>query len=162
MRLSLIAAVAANGVIGSGGRLPWHLPADLRRFRRLTRGHHLLLGRRTWDAIGRPLPERRVVVISRRAPRDLPGVLVARSLGEAVAAAREAGDDEAFVGGGGRIFQLALPAADRIYLTRIGASFPGDVRFPDFEGPEWRLLDRRRRPPDEANPHPLTFEVWER
>lgn len=162
MRLSLIAAVAADGVIGSGGRLPWHLPADLKRFRHLTRGHHLLVGRRTWEAIGRPLPERRIVVISRRAPPHLPGVLVARSLAEAVAVARDAGDGEAFVGGGGQIFRLALPSADRVYLTRVGARIPGDVRFPDLEAEEWTLASRRRRDPDAANPYPLDFELWER
>ncbi len=135
MIVSIIAAVASNGVVGRDGGLPWHLPADLRRFRELTTGHAVIMGRKTFESIGRPLPERRTIVISRSADFHAAGVTVANSLPAALALA--AGEDEVFVCGGGEIYCQALPLADRIYLTRLDRPYDGDVRFPDIPAAEF-------------------------
>ena len=143
MKVSIIVATADNRVIGLDNDLPWHLSADLKRFKRLTMGHHLIMGRKTFEAIGRALPGRSMVVISRGKP-DLPeGVARASSLDEAIEQARSAGDTEAFVAGGAQIYALALPIADRLYLTRIRRSFPGDAHFPEMQEDQWRLLERQ-------------------
>lgn len=162
MELSIIAAVGENGVIGREGDLPWHLPADLARFKRRTMGHHLLMGRRTWESIGRPLPGRTMVVLTRGEIEVPEGVLAARSLAEATALAEERDDDEAFVTGGAEVYRLALPAADRLYLTRVLARVEGDVRFPDFDPAEWDLVSSEERAADDANPYPLRFEEYRR
>lgn len=162
MRLSLIAAVSENGIIGRGGELPWHLPADLRRFKALTMGHHLLVGRKTWESIGRPLPGRTMVVISRRPGYAPAGVRVARSLEEAVALAAAAGEEEAFVGGGEALYRAALPQADRLYLTRVGAEVPGDARFPAWREEEWELVAHEDHPADERHAFPFRFLTYDR
>jgi len=142
MKLSIIVATADNRVIGLDNDLPWHLSADLRRFKRLTMGHHLIMGRKTFEAIGRPLPGRSMVVISRGNP-DLPdGVALASSLEQAIELARSTGDSEAFVAGGAQIYALALPIADRLYLTQINQHISGDAYFPEFHEDQWRLLER--------------------
>jgi dihydrofolate reductase len=133
-RISLIVAVARNGVIGKDGKLPWHLPEDLKRFKALTMGHHIIMGRRTWESIGRPLPGRKSVVVTRQRDYSAPGATVVHSLAEAVAAC--AGDDEAFVIGGEEIYREALASADRIYLTEVLAEYAGDARFPRLDG-DW-------------------------
>ncbi len=162
MRLSIIVAVADNGVIGRDNSLPWRLSADLKRFKELTMGHHLLLGRKSFDSVGRPLPGRTMVVISRGKPSLPEGVLLAHSLDEAIAIARAAGDGEAFVGGGGEIYRLALPLAERIYLTRVHADFDGDTKFPDYDESEWSLLAREELPSDEANSPDHSFLILDR
>lgn len=130
MHVSIVVAVAQNGVIGQGGGLPWRLPADLRFFKRVTMGHHLIMGRKTWDSIGRPLPGRTMVVLTRDQSAAFPGARVVHALPEALALVQAAGDSEACVIGGAEIFALALPLADRFYLTRVHAHVEGDVRFP--------------------------------
>ncbi len=154
MLVSIIAAVADNGVIGRGGSLALRIPADLARLKRLTMGHHLVMGRRTWESIGRPLPGRTTIVLSRDQRYAAAGARVRTSLAEALAQARNAGDSEAFVMGGGEIYRLALPLADRLYLTRIHASPPGDTTFPPIGG-EWREVRREEHP--EGTPAPFTF-----
>jgi dihydrofolate reductase len=164
MRVSIIVAVAANGVIGRGGRLPWHLADDLRRFKRLTMGHTLIMGRRTWESIGRPLPGRRMIVVSRRPDyrAGVPGVDVARSLETALQLAAAAGDDEVFVIGGAEVFRDALPRANRLHWTRIHANVEGDVSLPAIPWHEWRLIESDSHAADAQNEHPFTFEVYER
>src|SRR3954468_18964811 len=129
MRVSLIAAVAENGVIGHDGGLPWHLSDDLRRFKQLTMGHTIIMGRRTWESIGRPLPGRRTVVVTRQPNYRLedPTVTVASNLEQGLKTAKNAGDDEAFIVGGAELYRAALPAADRLYLTRVDAEVDGDT-----------------------------------
>src|SRR3954452_22634299 len=129
MRVSLIAAVAENGVIGRDGGLPWHLSDDLRRFKRLTMGHTMVMGRRTWESIGRPLPGRRTVVVTRQSAYtvDADDVQVAHSLAAAVECAASSGDDEAFIIGGAELYRDAIAAADRLYITRVHASVDGDT-----------------------------------
>ncbi len=162
MRLSVIAAVAENGVIGRGNGLPWRLPADLRRFKELTMGHHLVVGRKTFESIGRALPGRTLVVVTSGRPELPEGCRRAASIDEALAIARRAGDDEVFVGGGGQIYRQTLGRADRLYLTRVGAPFEGDVRFPEFDPAGWRLVEREERTADERHAVPFAFEVYDR
>ena len=162
MKLSIIVAVAENGVIGRGKDLPWHLSADLKRFKDLTMGHHLLLGRKTFESIGRPLPGRTMVVIS-RGRSDLPaGVILADSLDHAVEIAESNSDEEAFVAGGAEIYKLALPQADRVYMTRVRDSFEGDVTFPEFQEADWRLVSREDHEADAVNPIAYSFLVYDR
>jgi dihydrofolate reductase len=168
MRISMIAAMAANRVIGQDNRLPWRLPADLRWFKAKTVGHTLIMGRKTYDSIGRPLPWRRMVVITRQEAwrPEGPGkdsVLVVHSLDEALAVVRQDGtEDEVFIAGGGEIFQQALPIADRIYLTRIGADFPGDAFFPELDAAGWHIVEQEHHDASEENPYPFTFETMDR
>ncbi len=163
MRLSIIVAMSRNRAIGRAGGLPWRLPADLRRFRRLTMGHHLLIGRRTWESIGRPLAGRTMVVITRQKQFDVPdGVRVVRCVKDAVALARDAGEDEAFVGGGALIYREMLASADRLYLTRIEADVEGDTFFPDLDLSAWTEVAREDREPDERNPYAHSFLVYDR
>ena len=137
MSVVLVAAVARNRVIGRDGVMPWHLPEDLRRFKALTMGHTLVMGRRTYDSIGRPLPGRRTVVITRQADWAVEGVTTAGSLEAALALV--VGD--AYVVGGGEIYALALPLADRLELTEVDSAPVGDTYFPEV-GPAWRETAR--------------------
>lgn len=137
MEIALVVAVADNGVIGRAGALPWHLPGDLKRFRTRTLGHHVVMGRRTWESIGRPLPGRTNVVVSRDPTLSLPGCTVVASLQAAIELAAAAGERELFVIGGGELYREALPRADRIYLTRVRAAPDGDAFFPALEPAAW-------------------------
>jgi dihydrofolate reductase len=163
MRMSLIVAVGSGGVIGKDGGLPWRLPSDLRRFKRLTMGHHLIVGRRTWESIGRPLAGRRMVVVSRQPERlQLPdGVQAAASLETALGLAAAAGEDEAFVAGGAALYAEALARADRIYLTEVGGTSAGDTYFPPLDASAWREVEREELP-GEGDERATTFRVLER
>ena len=154
--------MASNRVIGRDNRLPWRLPADLRRFKELTMGHTLLLGRKTFESIGRPLPGRTMLVVSRQEGYAPEGVSVARSVQEALAQAREAGESELFVAGGAEIYRQTLPVADRLHLTRIEEDFAGDVYFPEYDETQWTLVDREDYGPAEEAPFAWSFEVWDR
>ncbi|XVH33542.1 dihydrofolate reductase (plasmid) [Haloferacaceae archaeon DSL9] len=159
MDLTLIAAVAKNGVIGSDGALPWHYPEDLTHFKETTMGHPVIMGRFTYesilDAIGTPLPGRTNVVLTRRRTFEAPeDVLVASSLADALAAARATGTDEAFVVGGETVYERCLPRADRLVLTELDAAYDGDAVFPSFDRSAWRRVSRDRR-------EEMTFVVYE-
>jgi dihydrofolate reductase len=160
MTISIIVAAAENNVIGRDGQLPWHLSSDLKRFKGLTMGHHLVMGRKTFDTLDRPLPGRTIVVISRSLVQAPSGVLLARSLAEAIDLA--AGDTEVFIAGGGEIYRLAMPLADRIYLTRIASSPQGDTWFPEIEEPPWRLVFREDHEADQRNQYRFSFLNYER
>jgi dihydrofolate reductase len=173
MRRSIIAAMGSNRVIGLESRLPWRLPADLRLFKKLTMGHAMVMGRKTYDSIRNgPLPGRRTIVITRQedwrpqgAGAALPAsVQIARSLDEALRLAENEGrgDGEVFIAGGGEIFLQALPVTDRIYLTRIEAAFPGDAFFPELDAKDWRLVNQEHHDASDENPYPFTFEVLDR
>jgi dihydrofolate reductase len=158
-RISLIAAQAENRSIGIDNRLPWRLPADLRRFKALTMGHTLIVGRKTYESIGRPLPGRTLIVVTRReryAPR---GVQVAHSVEEAL---RQAQGEEVFIGGGEEIFRQTLDRADRIYLTCIQKDFPGDAFFPELDKSVWRLVEREDHEPTVETPFAYSFRVYDR
>lgn len=145
-RVSLIAAVAENGVIGVNNALPWHLPTDLKRFRTLTAGHHVIMGRKTCESLGRPLADRVNLVVSRNPGFHAEGFIVVRSVEAALSAAPK--DEEVFVIGGASLYCQALPRADHIYLTVVHAEFAGDTRFPDFNRGDWRELERVAHAPD--------------
>jgi len=139
--VTLVAAVAANGVIGRDGGLPWHLPDDLRHLKRLTRGHVLVMGRRTFDSIGKPLPERTTIVVTRQPDWRADGVLTAAGVPEALARAAEI-DDQVFVLGGEEIFRLALPVADTMVISEVDARPDGDTVFPTVDWASWRETAR--------------------
>lgn len=160
MIVSLVVAMAENHVIGRDGGLPWHLPKDLQYFKKITVDHTVIMGRRTFDEVKRPLANRRNVVISRNPDFQPGGVTVVPSLDEALALG--ATEEEVFVIGGGEIFRLALPRADRLYLTVVHARVEGDTRFPDFEHDGWVLEEEERHPADEKHAWPFTFRVYSR
>lgn len=142
-RIALIAAVARNGVIGLRGQLPWRLPDDLKHFRALTTGHAIVMGRKTWDSIGRALPERQNIVVSRQCDFGAPGCVVAHGVPEAIGLA--ALPSPVFVIGGEAVYRDALPLADLMFLTEIDRDFPGDARFPEFDRAQWRETSREPR-----------------
>jgi dihydrofolate reductase len=148
-----------NGLIGAAGRLPWHASADLKRFKARTMGHHLVMGRKTFESIGRLLPGRTSVIVTRQADYRVPGAVVAHSLSEAIEHA--AGDTEVFVIGGAELFRDALPIADRIYVTEVEGQYQGDVFFPDWPRSDWRAISRERIPAVAEQPA-LSFVTWER
>lgn len=158
--ISLVVAMAENRVIGRDGGLPWSLPDDQRFFRQLTIDHTIVMGRKTFEEIGRPLANRRNVVISRNPSFRPHGVTVVPSLEEALALG--ATEREVFVIGGAEIYRLALPRADRLYLTLVHASVDGDTWFPAFDESEWMLEDERHHPADERHAHSFTFKSFRR
>ena len=139
-RIYLIAAVAKNGVIGANGKLPWHLPEDLKHFKRLTLNHPIIMGRRTWESLRKPLPDREHIVISRKPGFAAPGASVAASLEGAVALC--AGEPVVFVIGGAEVYAAALPLADGLVLTEIDRDYEGDTRFPDWDREAWRVSQK--------------------
>lgn len=142
-RLSIVAALARNRVIGTDNRLPWHLPDDLRRFKALTLGHPVVMGRKTYASIGRPLPGRTNIVVTRDRDYAAAGCIVVHTLAAALDAST--GTDEIFIIGGAEIYALALPRTDRLHLTEIDADFPGDALFPAYEAGAFKLLSRETR-----------------
>jgi len=159
MRLTIIVAMAENRVIGRDGGLPWHLPADLKRFRRLTMGHAIILGRRTYQSIGRPLPGRRMIVLSGDPGFQPPEATVVPSLSAAIEAAGD--DEEIFIVGGAQLYEQALPQADRMLITRVQATIPGDTFFPEFDEDQWELVDQQAYPAD-REPYAYAFEEYRR
>ncbi len=162
MKLSIIVAAAENRVIGRDGGLPWHLSKDLKRFKKLTLGHALVMGRKTFESIGRPLPRRRSVVLSRDPVYRPPGAETAGSLEGALERLARDGEAEVFVIGGAEVFAEALPLAERLYLTRVHARVEGDVCFPEFDPAAWRLVSSERHDADDRHAYPFSFEIWER
>lgn len=144
MSLALVAAVAANGVIGRDGGIPWHLPGDLPRAKRLTMGHVLVMGRRTYESIGRPLPGRTTVVVTRQADWAPAGVHVAGGVPAALKLARSI-DDQVFVLGGSELYRATLPIADRLHLTHLDAAPEGDTYFPEVDWSQWVEVAREPR-----------------
>jgi dihydrofolate reductase len=140
--VSVIAAVADNNAIGLDNGLPWHLPEDLKHFRSLTMGHHIIMGRKTYESLGRLLPGRTTVIVTRQTDYCIEGALVAGSLEEAVSLCGS--DDEVFVIGGAELYKLALPAADRLYLTEVNGEFAADTFFPEYDKAAWREVARER------------------
>lgn len=168
MRVSIIAAIATNGVIGRQGQLPWRLSGDLRRFKRLTMGHTIIMGRKTWESIGRPLPGRRTVVITRHPDYqiDAEGVHIAGNLDDALSIAEAANDDEAFVVGGAQIYHEAMSRADRLYFTEVAADVQGDAYFPvnfeTFEWDLWETLETEAHGADSENEYAFVFVTLQR
>jgi dihydrofolate reductase len=153
MRRSLVVAMSRNRVIGRDNHLPWRLPADLAFFKRATLGHPVVMGRKTYESIGKPLPGRRNIVVTRDPAFRAEGCVVAHSFPEALAAAGNA--EEISIIGGSAIFAAALPDADRIYLTEVDAEVPGDTYFPDFDRSQWTETELERHAADERHAYPF-------
>lgn len=160
MDISLVVAMDENRLIGADNRLPWHLPADLKHFKKVTMGHPIVMGRRTWESIGRPLPGRTNIVVTRRVDYRAPGAVVVDSPEAAKAAAGDC--NELMVIGGARLYEDMLAEANRIYLTRIHAGFEGDTWFPELAEDEWACVSREDFEKDDRNPCDYTFMVLER
>lgn len=156
--LSIIVAVSENNVIGAGNNLPWKLSGDLQRVKKLTMGHHLIMGRKTYESIGRPLPGRTTVIISRQTNYAPEGCTVVSSLKDAIKVAEH--DEEAFIFGGGEIFTQALPLTDKIYFTKVHCEVEGDTFFPALNPLEWKVIDEQSFPADEKNQFGCTMTVY--
>jgi dihydrofolate reductase len=159
-RISLIVAMAKNRVIGANNKIPWHLPSELKLFKSLTMGHHVVMGRRTYESINRLLPGRTTVIVTRQRDYAVPGAIVAHSVQEALQACR--GDDEIFVIGGADLFRETLPIADRIYLTIVDAEPEGDTFMPEFDVNEWLETSAQSVTADEKHAHGYRFAVLDR
>lgn len=159
-RLSLIAAIARNGVIGRDNDLPWHLPADLQFFKRTTCGHAIILGRRNYESIGRPLPNRTNIVITRDKNYKAQGCVVAHSIDEAIALAGD--DEEIFIIGGSQVYAQALDCVTRMYITEVDTDADGDVLFPEFDKSQWQEVSREPHTADDQNDYAFDFVMLER
>jgi dihydrofolate reductase len=163
MKLSLMAALSTSNVIGRNNDVPWRLSTDLKRLKAMTMGHHVIMGRKTYESVGKPLPGRTNVVITRQEGYAPEGVTVVHSLEDAVRVAAQAGESEAFILGGAEIYAQAMHRADRMYLTRVHAEVEGDTWFPEFDDvSEWRLTDAEHFDADDKNEHPFSFLTYER
>lgn len=159
-RLSLIVAMAKNRVIGAAGAIPWHLPNELKLFKSLTMGHPIVMGRKTHESIGRLLPGRTTVIVTRQESYSVPGAIVAHSVPAALAACE--GHDEVFVIGGADLFRESLPIADRLYLTVVDAEPAGDTHMPDFDESDWTLTSSQDFGQDERHAHAYSLRIYDR
>lgn len=157
--VSIIVAVAENGVIGDKNALLWHISEDLKYFKSVTTGHPVIMGRKTYESLGRPLPNRTNVVVTRQ-QIEIPGCTVAHSVEEAVGLFPAA--EEVFIIGGAQVYAQALPLADRFYLTRVFHAYEGDTRFPAWDEQQWRLLSAKSFASGANYPYPFAFETYER
>jgi dihydrofolate reductase len=158
--ITLIVAVADSGVIGRDNGLPWHLPEDLKRFKRLTMGKPMVMGRRTFESIGKPLPGRLNIVVTRDTNYRREGVTVVHDVDGALRAAGDA--PEVMVIGGAELFRALLPRAGRIHLTRVHGNIEGDVMWPALAERDWAVVERETHAADERHAYAMTFEVWEK
>ncbi len=165
MKIVLIAAFAQNRVVGINNSLPWHLPEDLKYFKRTTTGKAIIMGRKTYDSIGRPLPNRTNIVISRNSELKIEGVKVVDSLQAAIDLAKEVnfinGVEEVMVIGGASIYEEALPKADRLYITHVHAEVAGDAYFPEVDFSQWQEISRDDYAASESNPYDYSFVVYD-
>lgn len=166
MKLALIWAMSNNRTIGRNNALPWHLPEDMKYFKRVTMGKPIIMGRKTWESIGRPLPGRTNIVITRDRNFHADGIKIVHTLDEAIALAEKIsfidGAEEVVVIGGAEIYALSLPKADRLYMTQVHADVEGDAHFPEFNINEWREIARENHNSSETNPYPYSFLILER
>lgn len=165
MKISLIAAVSQNKVIGKNNDLPWRLPDDMKYFMQTTSGHHVIMGRKNYDSLPekfRPLPNRINIVVTRQKQFQAKDCLVVNSVDEGIATARKAGESELFIIGGAEIYKTTLPYADYLYLTEIKAEIAGDVFFPDFEVGQWEEISRKPHPADDRHKYSFDFVIYKR
>jgi dihydrofolate reductase len=162
MTTSFLVAADENNLIGKDNQLPWHLPADLKYFKSLTDGHCIIMGRKTFESLKKPLPNRTHIVISRQKDYAPEGVIVVHSIEDGIAECKNRGEKEAFIIGGAEIFKQSLSLADRIYLTRIHNTFEGDTYLPDLDLKELKLVKKEDHEPDEKNNWAYSFMVYEK
>ena len=162
MDISIIVAITENNIIGRDNGMPWHLPADLKYFRERTSGHHIVMGRKTFESIGggRPLPNRISIIITKQKDYKAEGCLIAHSLEEAIEIAKN--EDELFIIGGKQIYDQSLALANKMYITRIHTSIDGDTSFPQYDENQWEMTSYTERDADEKNVYPLSFLVFEK
>lgn len=160
MIVSIVVAIAENNAIGKDNQLLWHLPADLKHFKDITSGHTVIMGRKTYDSIGKPLPNRRNIVVTRNRELELPGTEITNSLEEALALCE--GTEEIFIIGGAELYNRALAATNRIYLTKVHQTYEADTFFPEIDPAEWKELSIENHLPDEKNKVAYTFSTLER
>ena len=158
--VSAIVAAAENNAIGKDNQLLWHLPNDLRFFKRTTSGHPIVMGRKTFESVGKPLPNRRNIVVTRQSDYAVEGADVVHSIQEALSLCAD--NAEVFIVGGAEIYRQALPILGRIYITRVHTEVAGDTFFPDIDEQDWVLVSEERHPPDDRHAHAYTFMVYER
>jgi len=159
MTVSIIVAIGENHAIGKNNQLLWHMPNDLKHFKDITSGRTIIMGRKTFDSVGKPLPRRRNIVVTRQ-DITIPGCEVVKSIEDGLALCKD--EDEVFIGGGAEIYKLAMHLTDRIYLTVIHKSFDADTFFPEIDKTEWKEVKREDFEPDEKNPLPYSFITLER
>jgi len=159
MTVSIIVAIGENHAIGKNNQLLWHMPNDLKHFKDITSGRTIIMGRKTFDSVGKPLPRRRNIVVTRQ-DITIPGCEVVKSIEDGLALCKD--EDEVFIGGGAEIYKLAMHLTDRIYLTIIHKSFDADTFFPEIDKTEWKEVKREDFEPDEKNPLPYSFITLER
>ena len=160
--LAIVVAAAENNVIGKDNDLIWHLPADLKHFKSLTMGHPMIMGRKTFEAIGKPLPGRTSIIITSQKDYQAEGCVVVHSLEEAIAKGRELDAEQVSIVGGANVYKQALPLTDILYLTRVHASFEGDVYFPELPDDTWQVVEQEHHEPDEKNKYSYTFLTLKR
>lgn len=161
-KISAIAAMSLNRVIGDDNQLPWHLPADLKHFKTLTSGHPILMGRKTYESIGRPLPNRTNIIITRNSDYNAPGCTVVQSIQQAMELAATLNSNEIFIIGGAEVYKQLLPHIERIYLTIVQETFGGDAFFPELNETEWKESNREDHNADENNEYAYTFVVMDK
>ncbi len=162
MIISCIVAVGKNNVIGKGNDIPWHLPADLKYFKKKTLNHHIIMGRKCYESIGRPLPKRTNVILTRDPYYISSNCLVTHSIPEALTIAHDNGEEEAFIIGGGKIYEQSMSLWDKLYLTEVDIDVEGDVFFPSLNMEEWKLISEENHLKDEKNPYDYSFKQYER
>lgn len=165
MIISMIAAMGSNRVIGKNNDIPWHLPDDFRFFKETTKGHHVIMGRKNFESLPdrfKPLPDRPNIIITRSKSYRAEGAQIVHSLKDALDIAHQNNEPEAFIIGGGEIYQLALEVAEKIYLTEINGSFEGDVKFPELDLSLWQEMDRKHHPKDEKHQYDFDFVIYKK
>jgi dihydrofolate reductase len=162
MIISAIVATAKNGVIGKDNEIPWYLPADFAYFKRVTLNHHIIMGRNCYESIGRPLPKRTNIIVTRNLFYIASGCITVHSIAEGLQIAQQNDETEAFIIGGGEIYQQTMHLLDKIYVTQVDLNTEGDVFFPELNPAEWRLISEENHPKDEKNEWNFTFKIFER
>jgi len=162
MIISAIVAASKNWVIGKNNEIPWYIPNDLRYFRRMTLGHHIILGRKNYESIGKPLPKRTNLIVTRDTNFEAPGCLVVHSVEEAIAIAKKNKEEELMICGGGQIYAQTMPLVEKLYFTEIEAVVDGDVYFPEIDESEWDLISTERNQADDRHEYGYNFMIYER
>lgn len=160
--IAIVVAAAENNVIGKDNDLIWYLPADLKHFKRLTMGHPMIMGRKTYEAIGKPLPGRTSIIITSQLDYHADGCIVVHSLEEAIAKGKELDAEQVSIIGGANVYRQALPFTDKVYLTRVHHTFDGDAYFPELPENEWQVVEQEQHEPDEKNKYSYAFLTLER
>ena len=162
MTISAIVAISKNRIIGRDNNIPWYLPADLKYFKKKTLNHHIIMGRKTFQSIGRPLPKRTNIILTRDAFFIASNCIVTHSLDHALNIAQDNGEEEVFIIGGGQIYEVAMPFLDKVYLTEVDTEVAGIVKFPELPTSEWREISSENHAPDEKNEYAYCFKIFER